>query len=109
MCNKLNLACDNRGCQERIPVFNNAHGGGNEKDGQDGSEKTAGILHLFQLHNPQAQGCKQQYQTVNGSGNGQRQEPLKGLAGKSEAQNDQKLIQIFHGKNPRNRKISLLF
>lgn len=24
MCNKLNLECDNRGCQERIPVFNNA-------------------------------------------------------------------------------------
>ena len=63
----------------------------NKKDGQNGSQKMSGFFHLFQLYKPQTQCAEEQQQAVDGSGDGQRNQALKGFTGKGKAQNDEKL------------------
>ena len=76
---------------DQLPVFQDVDRGGNEENGQDGSEEIAHILDLLQLHDAHAKGQEKQHQAVNGSGDGQRQQPLECFTHQGEAHDDTKL------------------
>ena len=79
------------GIVNQPPVFQNAHGRGDEKDGQDGHQKAPGILHLLQFDNAEAQGGKQQDQSINGCGHRQGNDPLEQFSRQREGGNTQEL------------------
>ena len=75
----------------QTPVFQNAHGGGDEQNRQDGHQKAPGILHLLQFYNAKAQGREQQCQTVHRRGNRQGNDPLEQFTCQRKGGNAQKL------------------
>ena len=76
---------------DETPVLDDAHGGGNKENRQNGGQKMARLLYLLQLDKPQTQRSEQQQKAVNRSRDGQRYKTLEGLPCKGEAQNDEKL------------------
>ena len=73
------------------PVLHDAHGRRHEHQRHDGDQEGCGILYLLCFYDAQTKGEEQKRQSPDGTGDGQRQQPLQGFAGHGEAENDAEL------------------